>query len=322
MKANKAKAWLVCCEKSQTVNSDSSDRETEEPKRAQNKAKKQVDNKAENEAENKTDSNVEKVEYKMKSLMTKVTNKVKCWRKIPPREKNEETEGNGKTDPNQMEDQVRFSMSTRVDIENKKPEIESDVKNEMENEMENQMEKAENKLEIKVDIEYKMENKIEDEIEDKAENKMEGNIENEIKNEVENQMEAENKLKIKADVKYKMKNKIDDQVDKTKNKAENKMEGDIENEIKNEVEIGSNVDNKIENQHKRENILVTSHISKTLAFSFELRDMQYEYSITVTLCSYAKINLLKFCLHCLYVIFRYRAITGVTSLTSRIYIFF
>ncbi|KAG5326456.1 TRXR1 reductase, partial [Acromyrmex heyeri] len=225
-KLNKAKAWLICCEKSQIVDSDSSDREVEEHK-ARNKTKKQLDNKGENKAKDKMEIDVEnKVENTAENQTDEVENK----------ERN----------------------TTEGDVENK-------MENKVENKVENQIDKTENKLETNTedDVKNKVENKVEDqiEVENKTGSKTDDDIENKIENKVENQMDKrENKLETKTEDHVEMKNQMENQVE---NKVGSKTEGNVENEIKNEaenkVEIESNVDNEVDNQEKQENILPTSH---------------------------------------------------------------
>ncbi|XP_077268267.1 thioredoxin reductase 1 isoform X1 [Temnothorax americanus] len=229
-KLNKAKAWLVCCEKSQTVDSDSSDRETEEHK-ARNKVERLVGSRAKNKTEGnvvnrgKTQSDIE---------MTEVANKV-------------ENQANSETEDK--------TVNKVVD----------DVENKVENKVENQIDKTENKLETKTedDIENKMENKVENHV-DKVENKRMSNTEGDIENEVENQMDGiESKLetKMEGDIENKMENKVENQVDKVDDKRMSNTEGDVENEVENKVEnqidetenkletkTEGDIENKVENE--------------------------------------------------------------------------
>lgn len=331
-KVNKAKAWLVCCEKSQTVDSDSSDRETEEPERLRNKAEKQVaETKCPMVNEVGSKRQTDDIENEKKeTLLVLYENALVTTRSqletIRPGEVKEKVENQvDKSETNKgmnkigKEDNVENEMENKA--ENNKLETKAVVENKRENEIE--VDQTENKLETKADVENKRENEIGvDQTENKLETKTEGDIEKykvenqvdkvenkevsktevDVESEVENEMEnkerkgketekAENKLEIKADsnkVEHKRENKIEDQVDKMENKGKSKTsEGDVD-EIKNEVEIGSNVDNEVEKQHKQENILPTSHISKKFTFSFNLRNMLYEYSITITCSSMLK----------------------------------
>ncbi|XP_018341058.1 PREDICTED: thioredoxin reductase 2, mitochondrial isoform X2 [Trachymyrmex septentrionalis] len=153
-KLNKAKAWLVCCEKSQIVDSDSSDREVEEHK-ARNKTKKQLDNKGENKAEDKMESDVEnKVENTVENQADKTENK----------ERNK-TEGD-------IENEVENKVENQIDKTQTKLQAKTeDV--EMENQMENQVENKEGS---------KTEDDAENEIKNEAESKMEidSNVDNKV----------------------------------------------------------------------------------------------------------------------------------------------
>jgi len=71
-KENKVKTWLICCEKSQVVDSDSSDRETEEHKaektdKVQNKAGSKAQDDIANEVENKVENKMDKTKNKLET---------------------------------------------------------------------------------------------------------------------------------------------------------------------------------------------------------------------------------------------------------------
>ncbi|XP_018370643.1 PREDICTED: thioredoxin reductase 2, mitochondrial isoform X2 [Trachymyrmex cornetzi] len=289
-KLNKAKAWLICCEKSQIVDSDSSDREVEEHK-ARNKTKKQLDNKGENKAEDKMESDVEnKVENTIENQVDKTEDKVgsKTQGGIENEVENKVENQRGKIENKlevKTEDDVKIESQTD-EVENKqRNKTEGDVENKMENKVENKVEnrtdKTENKLETNTedDVKNKVENKVEDqidEVENKAGNKRESVIENEVENNVENQIdktetklqaktegdienniekEVENKAGSKTD-ENKIENEVENQMDKTKNKLENKTEDhvEMENQMENQVEnkVGSKTEDVVENKIKNE----------------------------------------------------------------------
>ncbi|XP_011060402.1 PREDICTED: thioredoxin reductase 2, mitochondrial isoform X1 [Acromyrmex echinatior] len=278
-KLNKAKAWLICCEKSQIVDSDSSDREVEEYK-ARNRTKKQLDNKEENKAKDKMESDVENtVENQVDKTKDKVRSKMQgdIENEVENKVKNQRGKIENKLEV-KTEDDVKIESQTD-EVENKERNTtEGDVENKMENKVENRIDKTENKLETNTeeDVKNKVENKVEDqidEVENKTGNKTDDDIENKIENKVENQMDkTENKLETKTKDHVEMKNQMENQVE---NKVGSKTEDNVENEIKNEaeskVEIDSNVDNKMDNQEKQENILLTSHTT----------DQGYDYDLLV-----------------------------------------
>ncbi|XP_018311684.1 thioredoxin reductase 1 isoform X2 [Mycetomoellerius zeteki] len=292
-KLNKAKAWLICCEKSQIVDSDSSDREVEEHK-ARNKAKKQLNNKDENKAEDKMERDVEnKVENTVENQVDKTENKErnktegdvetevenKVKNKIENRIDKTENELETNTEDN-VKNKVENKVEDQIDeVENKEEwsKRESVIENEVENKVQNQIDKTETKLPAKTedDIENNIENEV-DKVENKAESKTDDDIESKIENKVENQMDkTENKLETKTENHVEVENQMEDQIEKVENKVRNKTEDDMENEIKNEaenkVEIDSNVDNKVDNQEKQKNILPTSHTT----------DHGYDYDLLV-----------------------------------------
>ncbi|XP_071557979.1 thioredoxin reductase 1 isoform X1 [Temnothorax nylanderi] len=300
-KLNKAKAWLICCEKSQTVDSDSSDRETEEHKarnkverlvgsRAKNKTEGNVENRGKtqggiemtevvNKVENQANSEIEdKTENKVgDDVENKVENKVE--NQIDKTENKLETRTEG-----DIENKVESKVENQVDkVENKRmSNTEGDIENEVENKVENQIDETENKLETKTegDIENKVENKVENQV-DKVENKRmsntEGDIENEVENKVKNQIDGtENKLETKTEdnIENKVENKVENQVDTAENEEVSKTEGNVENEVEDKVENKvenrmDNTENKLETKaegdvaNKMENKLLEDQVDET-----------------------------------------------------------
>ncbi|XP_011868712.1 PREDICTED: thioredoxin reductase 2, mitochondrial isoform X1 [Vollenhovia emeryi] len=246
-KVNRAKAWLICCEKSQTVDSDSSDRESEEHK-ARSKAEKRVADKVENKAGNKTEGDVEtRVECEVENPIDKTGDKVggethgdvenKVENQIDKTENMPATKMEGNVE-NKAENKVENQVNSEIDS---KTENEmSGVENEVENKVENQTDKTE-KLEVKTEADVENKNKVEDQV-DKVENQGVGKTEDDIGNKIE---------------------RMEDHVNKTENKTESKTEGDVENEMNNDeeskVETDSNVDSKMEDQQVQENILPVSY---------------------------------------------------------------
>ncbi|XP_012063791.1 PREDICTED: thioredoxin reductase 2, mitochondrial isoform X1 [Atta cephalotes] len=289
-KLNKAKAWMICCEKSQIVDSDSSDREIEEHK-ARNRTKKQLHNKGENKAEDKMESVVENKVENQVDKMNKVRSKTQddIENEMENKVENQKSKIENKLEV-KTEDNVKIESQTD-EVENKernktKGVVENKMENKMKNKVENRIDKKKNKLETNTEDDVnKMENKIEDqideneidEVENKTGSKTNDDIENKIENKIENQNKSLNKTENKLETKTEdyvdeMENQMENQVE---NKVENKTENDVENEIKNEAEskvkIDSNVDNKVDNQEKQENILPTSHTT----------DHSYDYDFLV-----------------------------------------
>ncbi|XP_070510674.1 thioredoxin reductase 1 isoform X1 [Cardiocondyla obscurior] len=169
-KINQAKAWLICCEKSQTVDSDSSDPETEDRK-ADSKTQDKLKNETRSEMENGTKNKVEsKVENQVNQTQSEV---------------NDETQKNIK---NEAKNELEHSINKP---DNKtKVKVEVRMQGDIENKLENQMDEVKNEEASGVDCdeaENKMLKKFVDqdrsEINSEAQSKVEtnSNVEDEIK---------------------------------------------------------------------------------------------------------------------------------------------